>query len=239
MTRRNLAFLLPLVIGLLASVTNAGPYAVSSGTPLTLSGASETGKCLEVWCQAPASSAAIESQISDNPPEVVLQIDDFTAATDEAVTMIKWWGYLAAGSGPVDRFVLTFYRSVGCTGPEGDAFAERAVASWTEVAYDETVVEYTATFDPVLMDAGATYWVSVVAEMNIDPGGYWLWASASPTLCPAMAMAPTFGILGWTPVYPMIFPDVPELEARAFCLYTDGAVPLEQASWGGLKALFR
>lgn len=144
------------------------------------------------------------------------------------------------GPGPVDHFVVTFFRSGGCTGPAGDAIYERTIHSWSEWPYNDAMQEYTATFAPVLMDAGETYWVSVQAVMDIETNGVWGWYSSELQLCPAMGRAPIpYGINDWTPVYPGIFPDYDWLVARAFCLYTDGAVPVQTESWGAVKSLYR
>ena len=199
----------------------------------------ESEKCLTVWCQEPTNDFIIGSHISETPAEVVTQIADFTPATDEAATMMKWWGAVFGGPGPLEHFVITFYRSGGCTGPSGAAIYERIIHDWTEQDYDGDLLEYVATFDPVPMDAGASYWVSVQAVIQIDPAGYWGWCCSDVVLCPAMVTAPSYGVIDWTPAYPNIFPDLPEVEERAFCLYTDGAVITEVTNWGAVKALYR
>jgi hypothetical protein len=231
--------MMALTTCLLATFAMAGPIAhleKHSAPPLS---PSSLDKCLTVWCQEPSSLFGIQSQISANPPEVVTQIADFVPATDEAITMMKWWGSVGQGPGPVDAFLITFFRSGGCTGPSGEAIYERSITSWSEVDLGEGTMEYTATFSAVPMDASENYWVSVQALMDIDPRGYWIWHSAELELCPAMAKAPSYGILDWTQVFPFIFPDVPELVERAFCLYTDGAVTTAAVTWGSIKACYR
>ena len=212
------------------------PFYIGEGSATAVT--PDSDRCQTVWCQEPANTYVIQSAISQVPEEVVTQVADFVSGTDEAITSIKWWGRPFGGEGPVEYFVITFFASDGCAGPLGDALYVREVHSWDEVVLDD-YIEYTANLDPVPMDAGQTYWLSVQAVLNIDPGGYWGWGSGALELCPAMALAPTFGVFDWTPVFPDLFPDVPELEERAFCLYTDGAVSTEVANWGAVKALYR
>jgi hypothetical protein len=45
--------------------------------------------------------------------------------------------------------------------------------------------------------------------------------------------------MDWTVVYPVLFPDDPGLEERAFCLYSDGAVLTEISTWDKVKTLYR
>jgi hypothetical protein len=223
----------------LMATASAGPVIQvgQGGTPPATVPAGD--RCLTVWCQEPTNNYSIESQISAVPEEVVFQIADFTSPSDEAVTRMQWWGGVFGGTGPVEHFVITFYFSGGCSGPAGEAIYERIIHTWTELEYDEYGLEYSATFDPVPMDAGQNYWVSVQAVMDIDPGGYWLWRCSTLELCPAMALAPSYGVMDWTVVYPVLFPDDPGLEERAFCLYSDGAVLTEISTWDKVKTLYR
>ena len=227
------------LISILATVAPAGPQ-ISAGQEATLSvPAPESSRCLTVWCQEPVNGFYVESQISSIPEEVVTIIADFTSPSDEAVTSMKWWGLLVGGTGPVENFVITFYQFGDCSGPNGEAIYERMVYDWSEVEIDWDLTEYSATFEPVPMNAGQTYWVSVQAVMDIATGGYWAWGSSPTELCPSLGTAPSYGVLDWTPVYPYFFPDLPELEDRAFCLYADGSVSTEPSSLGNVKALFR
>ena len=231
--------LLAAVLGVLASASLAETkIMIREGTGGAVP-ASQSDRCQTVWCQEPANAYLIESQISQVPEEVVTQVADFVSSTDEAITRIKWWGGIyVQGEGPVEYFVISFFASDGCAGPMGDPIYVREVFAWDEV-FQEDYFEYTAELDPVPMDAGETYWLSVQGVLNIDPAGYWGWACGALDLCPAMVTAPSYGVFDWTPVYPDIFPDNPELEERAFCLYTDGAVSSVTASWGTVKALYK
>jgi len=194
-----------------------------------------------LWSQDP-TQAGLESQVSEVPVEIVMVIDDFVAPSDEAVTLIRWWGcvFPEYGPGPVDHFQVTFFHSGGCTGPDGDLIFEQSITTWDEVEFDDVLQEYTATIGPVALQAGEAYWVSIQAVMDFDPYGIWGWAAGLPALCPSMVRAPIpFGIDDWTPVYPDVVPDADWLVGFAFYMYADGAVAVDRTTWSTVKELFR
>ena len=118
--------------------------------------------------------------------------DDFTPAVDGAISGICWWGTYADDSGrdgsAPDSFEVRYYVDDGglpgalLAGPFFQAQSTLSVQGPTRtyqlLGDVDREYEYMATHEPVLVAAGACYWIEISNEL---PGaGSWLWEMAPP-----------------------------------------------------------
>jgi hypothetical protein len=206
---------------------------------------------IEVWCQAPdlVDWAKLSSQIDQVYPFDSGTADDYISATDYAVTHVQWWGgnWNTAITCPADFFVITFYTYDGtCFPPDpmpvpptylpNNYYHQEILYSWNETVLDPAadLIEYSADIGPVLQDAGTRYWIEIQAGLVFSNCGQWGWLASLPPADPLCTVARGFPLLAmpyWTRDF-----DYPGV---AFCLYSDLSVPTEDATWGGVKSLYR
>lgn len=207
---------------------------------------------LEVFCQEwTGCYGGWTSQIDNGPEGASLQCaDDFVSGTDAAITTAVWWGAQLDGATLPDYFIITIYGALegDCSHPDtGTVISEQMVLNYNQQDIGAApFYSYSATLDPVLMDAGRNYWISIRAGLTViinpDDGTFstqWFWAmNEQAQECPAVFIGEFFGHSDWT--VPTTFdPEYGCGDAFAFCLYTDGAVATEEQSWGSVKTLFR
>jgi hypothetical protein len=120
--------------------------------------------------------------------------DSFTLSTAALIERVRWWGvYEELGKPeqcdviPTDNFTLTIYTDSGGL-PGGPLSVNALGASAVRILTGETVPhgpslfdEYVYTVDlpePILADAGVTYWMEIVSN---DPDAcVWGWETAPP-----------------------------------------------------------
>lgn len=207
---------------------------------------------LEVWNQEWSGCAgAFTSQVDLGVNEFHAECaDDFISGTDYAVTSVVWWGAQRDGATPPDYFIITFY--VAFPGDCSQSITGFILSQQTVLNYNQQPTgtdlfsSYSATLDPVFMDAGLKYWISIRAALSIevDPDDntwstQWFWALNDEVLeCPGLFRGDAFGHPDWIPPHETD-PEYQCGDAFAFCLYSDMAVATEAQSWGSVKTLFR
>lgn len=193
-----------------------------------------------VWCQGPSFVDAIVSQDDYSASNVDgVNADDFESATDYAITFAEWWGGTYGPSNCVDYFIITFYgHNEICDAPdEGTIISQQLISDYNDVDLGNLYHSYSSELDPVLMDAGRKYWITIVAYTDGDLCNWWYWALSSDAWnCDGLFRGDYFGHPDWVSNY-SVFGD-PEYRAQAFCLYSDQSVVAEPATWGNVKALY-
>ncbi len=177
--------------------------------------------------------------------------DDFISGTDYAVTSVVWWGAQVPGATLPEYFIITFYLAFpgDCSQPNtGTILSQQTVSSYNQQSTGYGLFNsYSATLDPVFMNEGWKYWISIRAAFSVegDPDDFetwstaWYWASNDVALeCPALFRGDFFGEPDWIIIHERA-PSYPCGDAFAFCLYSDMAVVTEAQSWGSVKTLFR
>ena len=138
-----------------------------------------------VYCQtsdAPANAHAINSSVTipDGSDQDTTTLDNFTLPKSAMVTSVSWRGsstdYASTG------FIITIYPPQ--TNPAAQANLSNPLAEITETGKaNENVIgnnlsDYRATFQqPVELNAGKQYWISIVAVRNFPSP--WAWSSGS------------------------------------------------------------
>lgn len=140
--------------------------------------------------------------------------DDFQLLPGgSTITDVHWWGAYFFGNTPTapDNFTIrVFVDSSGV--PAVNPLAERAVGNVgrndTGADIGSDVYEYSATIDPIVLDANATYWLSIVNNTSADVDDLWYWPVKSSIGNGATRDADG---IGWTGSVP--FPN-PEMAFR-------------------------
>ncbi len=156
--------------------------------------------CDAVGCQSPdlgghGADGIIGATSDTNPDAGYIVADTFNPTTSGAITQVCWWGLYIDFSGPTDcgvdgpgtgdNFTISYYLDDGDSSVPGTMFAGPYEVSAGVSATGEYVpsgigdlvqYEYSASHDPVKVQAGECYWISVT---NMTTGTcFWLWETA-------------------------------------------------------------
>ncbi len=208
------------------------------------------------WCQLPGEDPSLWSQLDQCQNWTALAADDFFCDDGSPINRVEWWGiHVPPECGTPQTFIIRFYSDVPAdpANPDqpwshpGDIILEQECFSATEV-WDEEYQQYHYSQELpqwFYQEVGTVYWFSVQAEVcmpdqgwgwcECDPSYYWndeaVWTSQNPD--------PYWFFPTWTP--PSVFtgdPDYYYMEL-AFCLFSELGSPVEDSSWGNIKALYR
>lgn len=165
--------------------------------------------------------------------------DDFFCDDGAPIVSIEWWGVDWTEAG-VTSFVVRFYTDVPAPpfSHPGDLFYEEMLYSWTaEYIPDTDRYHYSADL-PIAFDqaGGNIYWISIQAVHEVPGRWYWVeclesdyWNDEGTIRCESI------GIPDWVPISQF----AAEYYEFSFVLYADVTSPVEDASWGHIKAMFR
>ncbi len=186
------------------------------------------------WVQLPlVGGNAWASQYDYVYPFYSESSDDFMCTDPRPIEAIEWWGtYWNPGADPfAEYFVIRFYDNVvGPPSTPGTLLYEEYCTVYTE-EYDAAVGQYhyfqemTVPFNQV---PGTIYWVSIQAVLLFPP--QWGWCqSGSQWNDFAVQDFELAGVPRWTTLD----------TDMAFALYVNVLSPVEETTWGGIKAMYR
>lgn len=183
-----------------------------------------------VFEQLPDGDTSLASQSDACTPFVAECADDFTG-DGSSIVAVSFWGYFWEPTPSQPKaFTIRFFAAAMGGGP-GELLFEREV---TEIASSGgDVIRYDASLGEVFeTTAGATYYISIVAEHCSPP--QWGWASAAGNAEDVYFRSDYFGYPEWTRGND-VFGDAYDL---AFRLMGE-PVPVSDVSWSLLKHAFR
>jgi hypothetical protein len=167
--------------------------------------------------------------------------DDFLWNSAGCVIQLEWWGRYQGTPVPPIGFVVTFYSDV-----PGPPFSRPGTQLYTTIVtdyheqyddeYDQYHYYHVFWDDPFYPTPGAIHWVSIQA--GLPDVCTWGWCECDPAYYwndEAVWDSPFSGVARWTPMSEVYGRHI-EL---AFIIHDDLLVPVEETSWGGVKALFR
>jgi hypothetical protein len=129
----------------------------------------------------PALSGSWQSQTANGTSGFNQAFDNFTLATDETITNVSWTGFLLPSSTAIDGFTISFYQdnfdSIDSPGTLGTLIASTVIPGDANEAANSTpdkgsfgVFNFSGSVDPFVATGGTTYWISIVANPNINSG---------------------------------------------------------------------
>jgi hypothetical protein len=234
-----------LAVVLVASVAFAAPTAIGPASNGT--GVFEYEPTRDIkWEQLPlVGGTAPAAQYAYDYPFYAECADDFECIDGTPITAVEWWGsYWNPGYvvSP-DYFTIRFYDNV-----PAPPFSQPGDLVYEELCYDYTE-EYDAYYDqyhyfcdlavPFDQMAGMIYWVSVQPALPFLTGSQWGWCECDPIYYWMDEGVGEFDVLGiprWTPFSDPIY--IGAYIELAFVLHGP-ASPVENTSWGGIKAMFK
>jgi hypothetical protein len=234
-----------LLMVLAASLASADTQLTATGQTGFGSGELEWEPAREVvlkWSQLPDfEGGGITSEYRTSDDFWSESADDFYCDDGAPVVLIEWWGvdYTSAG---VTSFMVRFYSDVPAPpfSHPGDVLYEEMVYSWTAepVPDHDSYYHYTADLPVAFDQVGENvYWISIQAIHDYE--GQWFWLACVESDYwndEGTIRSDYFGIPDWTPLSQATGGDYYEF---AFVLYADVTSPVEDASWGHIKAMFR
>lgn len=233
---------LVLVLVLAATLAWGGPTAKSPATHGNGQPTWEPNKALVLkWIQTPlVGGNAYASQFDSVYPFYAESSDDFYCDDTRPIVAVEWWGLYWNGVVPpyASSFVIRFYADVPASGGlpshPGSLLYEEPCTVYTE-QWDDYYGQYhyfqnlTVPFAQV---PGHIYWCSVQAVHFFTGGSQWGWCRSEQHWNDLAVMDFAFiGIPRWT-----VISDNVDL---AFGLYVVETSPVEDSTWGGIKALYR
>ena len=200
------------------------------------------------WMQLPLVdplSSSPASQFAPDYPFYAETADDFECLDGDPIVGVEWWGLhfnVPGDQCAPDYFVIRFYEYVfDVFSQPGALLAQYDCYDYNE-EYDVQYEQYNYFCDldtPFLQVLGEYYFISIQAVMPFGTCGQWGWCECDPMYYWGDEGVMDFEALGiprWTQFSdPILFGYPVEL---AFVLYGPGT-PVEQATWGSIKALYR
>jgi len=206
-----------------------------------------------VWSQMPqpAPSYYFASHYDATGAWYAESADDFFFESVDPITKVEWWGRYVEPSPPpyATSFIIRFYEDVPAGDPPyshpGDVLYTGTVDMFTEEPAPEVgsaVFHYEAELmTHAFLPAGHIYWISIQAGVFEDPD-QWGWVKCvteDEYMDEAVMISTPFGLPMWTPMSQLPrTPPFPHSEL-AFVLHSEPGTPVEDATWGGIKAMFR
>ena len=230
-----------LAVVMVASVAFAAPTAVGPAGNGTGNFVYEGGRDIK-WQQLPFVAAnALASQYDYVYPFYAECSDDFECLDGDPITAVEWWGnYWNPGYPPyAEYFVIRFYDNIPAPpfSQPGNLLFEEYCYDYTE-EYDATLgifhyyQELTTPFNQV---QGEVYWVSFQAVLVFQP--QWGWCECDPQYYWGDEAVMDFALLGY-PRWTTMTSATGTYYELSFVLH-GAPSPVEDSSWGNIKALYR
>jgi hypothetical protein len=236
---REMKYVVTIALVLVAGValaTTPTAYLEGHGQP---SPAYNTDQIIK-WVQAPwIDGNAFASQYAPNYPFWAESADDFECIDGEPIIKVEWWGVYYNGEYyPPDFFIISFYDNIpGPPSMPGQLLYQIECWDYHE-EWDEYYLQYKYWQElpyPFEQTMGEIYWLSIVAVLNFPP--QWGWCECRPEDywmdCGVMDFA-LAGVPRWTTLEEA----TGTWAELAFVLGGFGALPVEQTTWGSIKALY-
>jgi hypothetical protein len=229
---------------LVASLAWADPRIVAKGETGFGSAQYEWEPLKEVvikWQQLPLLDGnGISSEWRTYDDWLTESADDFYCEGGHPIVAVEWWG-IERDDPAITHFMVRFYSDVPAPpfSHPGDLLYEQAVYDWTEEPVARVDVDYHYSAElPVAFEqvAGNIYWISIQA-VHTEDARQWFWKECIPDDYwndEGVIRAPGAGIPDWTPISDAIGSHM-EL---AFVLYADVMSPVNETTWGSIKAMF-
>ncbi len=233
-----------LLMVLAASLASADTQLTATGQPGFGSGELEWEPAREVvlrWVQLPDfEGQGITSEFRTSDDYLTECAEDFFCLDGAPIVSIEWWGVDGTSAG-VTSFMVRFYSDVPAPpfSHPGDLVHEVMVYSWTAEPVPDYDFNYhyaadlPVAFDPV---AGNVCWISVQAIH--DDMGQWYWLECVDSDYwndEGTLRSEYWGYPDWVPLGEILGGHT----EFSFVLYADVCSPVEDASWGHIKAMFR
>lgn len=196
------------------------------------------------WEQLPHNSVAFVSQLTESIQLDVETADDFLCNDPDPIRAIEWWGYYSWDENPtVEYFIVRFYApDVAAPAYPGVLLYEQPVMTFTkEQVLDPAWIyfwRYTCSLPvPFGQTPGETYWLCIQQVTDYElPNWYWMTCAVDDWWGYESTMRGEYvGYPDWTQSTEFWgFP-----EHMAFVLYDEIVSPVEETSWGSIKAMFR
>lgn len=214
------------------------------------------------WEQLPMDGIALWSQLDECVENWTAEAaDDFLCEDGSEITWVEWWGFdVPDECTEGTSFLIRFYNDVPDPDPSdpstwshpGDLLYEDECLYYTKV-WEEEVQQYHYYQElpqSFLQVAGSIYWISIQARVcypdcgwgwcECDDAEWWndeaVWRSqhlGDPN-------APEWDVPEWTPVSVFTGGAPPYDHAElSFRPLSGSASPIQESSWGNVKALFR
>lgn len=233
-----------LAIVFAASTALASPVVHGPATPGSGTYQYEPTRDIK-WAQLPMiGGVAVSSQYDSEYPFYSECADDFLCGDDDPILAIEWWGDYWNGSPfPPDYFIIRFYANASAS-PQGQpldpALHEEVCYDYDQTYYPEyDQYRYFCEFQyPFFPEAGNIYWASVQAALVWPP--QWGWSECGGAYSWNEESVLDFALLGvtrWTPIS-MVPGITPTRKDLAFVLHGP-FTPVEDSTWGNIKALYR
>lgn len=230
-----------IALVLLASVALASePTAYRDGTGVDSPG--YDSEQIIKWSQAPwIGGAAIASQYAPNYPFWAESADDFECTDWDPIIKVEWWGdYFNGDPEPPMWFIISFYSNNPGPPSMPDSLLYRIECFDYHEEWDDYYLQYKYWQElpyPFEQAPGHIYWLSIVPALNYPP--QWGWCECRPQDywmdCAVMDFA-LVGIPRWTPMFDPVA--LGRWAEMAFVLGGPGAVPVEETTWGSIKAMY-
>ncbi len=232
-----------VLLVLAASLASADSQLTATGEAGFGSGELEWEPAREIvlkWSQLPdIEGTAIASHYRTSDDFWVESADDFYCDDGAPIVSIEWWGMDMTSAG-VTSFVIRFYSDVPAPpfSHPGDLLYEGVISSWTaELVPGSSYYHYAADL-PVSFHqvADNVYWISIQAIHDADGGWFWMQCLESDYWNDEGTLrSDPAGFPDWTPISQAagIYMQL------SFVLYADVNGPVEDTSWGHIKAMFR
>jgi len=223
-----LVLLVPRALDAASLSLDAGALATPEASALA------RGECtapVVKWEQLPDGTTALSAQDDSAYPFTTELADDFVG---DGTTLlgVEWWGTYWNGTATApESFRLRVY-TVADTIPGTPVFENTATA-FNEVTGDPN--HYCALFtgDPFVKEDAAAYFLSVQAVLVFPP--QWGWATGTGNGRECRFRSALFGHPDWVSATTAFGVD----HELAFRLLNPDESPVEEASWGRLKANYR
>ncbi len=195
------------------------------------------------WVQTPVPypyGNGLASQRDDCYPFFAQVADDFLCDETGPILAIEWWGtYWNPGPPPPAGifFVIEFWTDNPGppSHPEVMVYQEECHVFTEDFDEDYQQYHYVQYFDePFGQEADNIYWVSIYAVFCYPPQFGWCTGEPQWNDC-ASFYGPFFGYPEWTDAVTVWG----ECYDMAFVLYGPGGSPVEEKTWGSIKAFFR
>ena len=193
------------------------------------------------WVQTPVVDGnGLASQQDDCYPFFAQVADDFPCEESGAILAIEWWGLFwnPGPDPPADYFFMIEFWSDNPgppSHPENLLYSEPCFVFTEEFDEDYNQYHYVQYLEvPFLQEEGNIYWISIYAVFCFPPQFGWCTGEPPWNDC-ASFYAPFFGYDEWTDAETVWG----ECYNMAFVLYGPSVSPVEDSSWGSIKAMFR
>jgi hypothetical protein len=213
---------------------------VSDGAPPDVPAWEPSKEAVVKWTQLPdLEGAAYTSSYRTADGYWAESADDFLCDAGDPIVAIEWWG-VDSSAGEIAEFVVRFYADV--PGPPfshpGDLLYEVSIVVFTAelIPGIDNAYHYTADLPMAFeQEAGNIYWISIMGVLESVQWFWWECVAEDYWNDEGVIRSDFWGVPDWTP-WSDFGANYIEF---AFVLYADVTNPVEDATWGGIKALFR